>query len=961
MLDSTKLLALERTLKARLRGEVTLDTVSRGIYATDASNYMMMPVAVVMPADQEDLASVLEIAAEFGVSLLPRGGGTSLAGQAVGHSVILDFTRHMDRILEIDPDGRRVRVQPGVVRDNLNAELARYGLHFAPDPATSSRATVGGMVGNNSSGTRSIIYGKTVDHTLETKVMLDDREVLEFKSLNSQEYARKASSGNREGKILQGFKRIIDSNREEILRTYPKVMRRVGGYNLDEFTNGNDWNLAKLITGSEGTLATMLEVTLNLEPLPRHTALSIVHFNDLLEGIRSVEQILAHGPSAVEVLDHTVLSLARQNLTTAPLCDFLREDPAAILIVEFFGESREEAVGKAEKLAGELQGRNVGYAVPVLSDPAAQARVWEVRKKGLGLLLGLRADRKPIPDIEDACVPIKVLAEYVEKVLEICRSHKIEVVLYAHASVGVIHIRPILDLKRGEDIERMKAIADAAFELVKQYGGSWSSEHGDGLARSHFLEPFYGPRIYQAFREVKTLFDPSGLMNPGKIIDAPPRDKNLRYGAGYVQPEVLTEYKYRDSRSFGAAVEMCNGVGECRKTLAGTMCPSYRATRDEEHSTRGRANALRLAMTGQFGPEGLESKRLYEVLDLCLSCKACKSECPSNVDIAKLKSEFLQKYHDRHGATLRERMVAASPVLAGKFTGWKAPLVNRVMESWLFRALLERAAGFDRRRVLPAYAREPFGAWLSGRPGKTAAKHVVLFDDCYLNFNEPQVGISAVELLESCGYEVIVAKAGCCQRARISHGFLREARLEGEQTLRRLDEHIRRGLQVVVCEPSCASALTDDLPDLIEDEGLGRRVRGNVLMIDDFLLKEIESGKLAGSFSSPLKEIVIHGHCHQKSLYGGGAMKKILGRVAGLAVKEIDSGCCGMAGSFGYEKEHYDLSLKIGEERLFQAVRNLASDTALVACGFSCRHQIRHATRRMPLHWVETLRANGAR
>ncbi len=960
MTDPGKLRSLEQALACRLRGEVLFDQVTRGIYATDASNYMMTPLAVVLPVDEEDVIAVAEIAAELGVSVLPRGGGTSLAGQAVGESLVIDFTKYMNRIIEVNQQERWARVQPGVVRDNLNAELAGLGLHFAPDPATTSRATVGGMIGNNSSGTKSIIYGKTVDHTLETRVVLAGGQVLELAGLSAGEYAARSAGTGREGAILHGFKQIVDGSREEILRTFPKVMRRVGGYNLDEFTGDGHWNLAKLIVGSEGTLATLTEAKINLEPLPKHAVLCVVHFSDLLEAIRGVEPILAHGPSAVEILDRTVMTLARENRSTASLCDFLQGDPEAVLIVEFFGDTLEEAVGRAAKLQSELRTQQVGYACPLLSDRESMARVWTVRKKGLGLLLGMKGERKPIPFIEDACVPTARLAEYVDQVMDICREQETRLVIYAHASVGVIHLRPVLDLARSTDIERMKAIAEGAFELVKRYGGSWSSEHGDGLSRSPFLERFYGPRIYRAFTEVKRLFDPAGLMNPGKIIAAVPMDENLRYGTGYQRPGLASEFSFRDFGGFTAAVEMCSGVGECRKTLTGTMCPSYMATRDEEHSTRGRANALRLAMTGGFGPDGLTSKRLYETLDLCLSCKACKSECPSNVDMARLKSESLHRYHLQHGSTVRDKAVASSLALSRFLSGWKAPLANSLLKSSLFRTLLEKTAGFDRRRVLPLYASETFQRWFAVRQANVSAKRVVLFDDCYINYNEPQVGSSAVELLESCGYQVLPARAGCCQRPRISHGYLDQARRDGEKTLRRLDEFIRQGLQVVVCEPSCASALTDDLPDLIDDPGLAGRVRENVMMIDVFLQNEIDHGRLDIRFTARVEKVSLHGHCHQKALYGSTAMMKILGRVSGLAVSEIDSGCCGMAGSFGYEKEHYELSLKIGDNRLFPAVRKLGEDTALVACGFSCRHQIEHATGVKPLHWVETIRGRGA-
>ncbi|MFH1071567.1 MAG: FAD-linked oxidase C-terminal domain-containing protein [Candidatus Glassbacteria bacterium] len=960
MTDSSKLLSLKRELAYRVRGDVIFDDVTRGIYATDASDYMITPLAVVLPVDEADVLAAVESARESGISILPRGGGTSLSGQAVGESVVIDFSKYMDRVIEVNIEQRWARVQPGVVRDNLNAVLAGYGLQYAPDPATSSRATVGGMIGNNSSGMRSIVYGKTVDHTLETKVVLSDGAVLELGDLSAGEYASRSARQNREGEILRGFKQIVEGNRDEILRTYPKVMRRVGGYNLDEFLGPDHWNLAKLMVGSEGTLATLLEARINLEVLPKYTSLCVVHFNQLLEAVRGVEPILSHGPSAVELLDRSVISMARENLTTASMCSFLMGEPEAVLIVEFFGDTQAEAVQKAETLKSELQNRGIGYAWVLLADKAGQARVWAVRKKGLGLLLGTKEDRKPMPFIEDACVPIAVLAEYVGQVLEICRKHEVRLVTYAHASVGVIHMRPVLDLTRADDIERMKAIADSAFELVKGYGGSWSSEHGDGLNRSQFLERFYGPRIYRALTEVKRLFDPAGIMNPGKIIDPQPMDQNLRYGTQYRRPEISTEFSFRDFGNFATAVEMCSGVGECRKTLTGTMCPSYMATRDEEHSTRGRANALRLAMTGRFGPEGLAGKRLYDVLDLCLSCKACKSECPSNVDMARLKSEFLHKYRQTHGSSLRDRTVASAEALARACSGWKAPLVNIVLKNGAFRLLLEKTAGLDRRRVLPLYAREPFQQWFSRRPAGRLTKKVVLFDDCYLNYNEPQVGRAAVELLESCGYEVVLARAGCCQRTRISHGFLTEARSEGEKTMRNLDEYIRQGLTVVVCEPSCASALTDDLPDLVRDEKLGERIKENVMLIDVFLQNQIDAGRLTAGFTSPLNKVAVHGHCHQKALYGSGSMLKILERVPGLSVTEIDSGCCGMAGSFGYEKEHYELSLKIGEDRLFPAIRNLGADTSLVACGFSCRHQIQHATGVQALHWVETLRGSGA-
>jgi len=958
-----KLKDLELELRQRVRGDVLFDDVSLGIYSTDASIYQIRPTALVLPRDREDVRAAVEIAAAHGVSILPRGGGTSLGGQAAGPSLVLDFSKYMTQVIELNVEERWARVQPGIVLDELNAKLAEHGLHFAPDPATSSRATIGGMIGNNSSGTKSIIYGLTRDHVLETELLLADGTTLELAELAPEEYEQRSQRTNgksREGEILSGVRQIVEANRDEIGERFPKVMRRVQGYNLDSFVDAERWNLSKLVVGSEGTLGVVVEAKLNLEPLPVHKILCAVHFSELLEAISAVAPILEHRPSAVEIMDEEIITRARKNLSIAPLCGFIEGDPKGILIVEFFADTPEEAESKANGLAADLREKEIGYTSPVIAAPGEQAKVWGVRKNGLGLMLGMKGDRKPIPFIEDACVPIEVLPEYVDQILQFCKERAVPVAMYAHASVGTIHIRPVLNLKDQADIDHMKAIAEFSFGLVTRYGGSWSGEHGDGRVRSPFLERYFGPQVYGALRQVKQLFDPRGLMNPGPIIDPNPMDQDLRFGPEYATPSLPTSYHYREDGDFARAVEMCTGVGECRKNLAGTMCPSYRATRDEKHSTRGRANGLRLAMSGQLGPDGMGDEKLYEVMDLCLSCKSCKSECPSNVDLARLKSEFLQQYHDAHGLGLRDKLVAGSGRMAARMSGWKAPLVNWIQKSWVFRRILEAVAGVDRRRRLPAYASRPLSAWFAGRPRseRSSIGTVVLFDDTYMNFHETSVGISAVELLESCGYEVLLANVGCCQRPKISHGLLREARAEGEKTLRKLDEYIQQGLQIVVCEPSCSSALTDDLPDLIDDVELGNRIKENVMMIDVFLAREIEEGRCTCEFSSQHDEILIHGHCHQKSLYGTTFMKEILDRVPGISVAEIDSGCCGMAGSFGYEKEHYELSMQIGEDRLFPAVRSRSEGAAVVACGFSCRHQIADGTGAAPRHWVEILRGN---
>jgi FAD/FMN-containing dehydrogenase/Fe-S oxidoreductase len=951
----------KRELKSHVRGNVSFDDVTLGIYATDASIYQITPVALVEPRDEEDVHTAMRTAAKYGVNILPRGGGTSLNGQCCGHAMIIDFTKYMNQILELNIEGKWVRVQPGIVLDVLNSELAKEGLQFAPDPATSSRATIGGMMGNNSAGTKSLIFGMTRDHVLESKVLLSDGTVLQLRELTPGEYQKNTQETNtnsREVEIYREFKEIVEVNRKEIEKRYPKVMRRVQGYNLDAFTSTDHWNLSKLIIGSEGTLGIFLESKLNLVPLPEAKILCTVHFADLLEAIRTVAPILHHKPSAVEIMDEDIVIKARENLSIRPLTAFIEGDPKAILIVEFFAKTTGEAMKKAETLAHELQKQNLGYAWPIITEPGEQAKVWAVRKNGLGLMLGMKGDRKPLPIVEDCCVPIKVLPEYVDRMLQFCKERDVPVAMYAHASVGVIHVRPALSLKTQRDIEHMKAIAEYALKLVKQYGGSLSGEHGDGRVRSPFLEKYFGKKINDAFRDVKNLFDPAGLMNPGIIVDPNPIDQDLRYGVNYKIPTEPSVYHYRKDGSFSAAVEMCNGVGDCRQMQGGTMCPSYRATLDEEHSTRGYANALRLAMTGQLGPAGLTSKRLYELLKLCLSCKSCKSECPSNVDLSRLKSEFLQRYYTVHHTPIRIKMIRKSVSIASKITGPLAPLVNGILKSWPFRKIMEIVAGIDSRRRVPSYAREPFNRWFaskSERKGKSKIK-VALFCDSFTNYHEPGIGKSAVELLESCGYEVLLADAGCCQRPKISYGFLQEAKIDGVKTLQNLDRYIKQGLKIVVLEPSCCSALIDDLPDLIDDVNLGNRIKENVMMIDDFLAQEVHSGNLKCKFTSPYDRIIIHGHCHQKALFGTTSMKFLLDHVPQITANELDAGCCGMAGEFGYARETYDISMRIGEDRFFPAIRNREQGTAIVASGFSCRTQITDGTGVQALHWVETIR-----
>lgn len=944
-------------LQFHIHGDVLSDATSLGLYATDASVYQIKPIAVVLPKHEQDVSTALKIAKDHQIAVLPRGGGTSLAGQTVAEAMVLDFSKYMNKLLEVNRAEGWARVQPGLVRDELNARLQPLGLHFAPDPATSSRANVGGMIGNNSSGTKSIIFGKTVDHVIELKAFLADGTPIHTVPLEKADFIQKGSEGGREAEIYRELYELIEDNEEAILSAFPKVMRRVQGYNLDEFAGKKTWNLSKLLCGSEGTLATFVEAKIKLEPLPKHKSVCVVHFAEVLEAIEAVNVMLPFEPSAIEILDNTVVELSRENLTTQRHAHFIEGHPAAIQIVEFYGNTPAEVLDRPQRMIAELKGRGMGYAYPLFPDGPDYEDVWVIRKKGLGLMLGMKGNKKPLAFIEDAGIPTEHLPEYIDRVLKLCAANDTEAAMYAHASVGVIHVRPILDLRLAEDIQRFKHIADGTFQLVKEYGGSWSGEHGDGLVRSYYLPQFFGEQVYEVLRKVKQLFDPENRMNPGKIIDAPPIDQHLRYGTRYADQDVSTFYHYREDGSFANAVHMCTGVGECRKMLGGTMCPSFKATREEEHSTRGRANALRLAMSGQLGAEGLAGEDLQRTMDLCLSCKACKSECPSNVDMAKLKSEVLQMKYDQQGVPRRDKLIRGSAQMASRLAGPLAPLANGLMQFSLGRFFLDKWAGFDQRRKLPAFARQSFVQWYEKNyeaPADTD-KTVLLFADTYLNYHEPAVGIAATKLLTSCGYRVELAAVGCCQRPRISHGFLRLAKQEGTQTAQQLDHLMAEGAQVVVCEPSCASALVDDLPDLLDDQALGRRLQRNILMLDVFLAAELDAGRIDIARKNQDAAILLHGHCHQKALFGTTHLKSVFEGLTGIGLEEIPSGCCGMAGSFGYEKEHYEVSQKIGEQILFPVVRQSNADTKIIANGFSCRHQIEHFTARKAQHWVEVM------
>ena len=968
--------ALEEELRENVRGDVTFDLMSKGIYATDASHYQMMPVCIVVPKDEDDTVRAIRIAYKYSVPVIARGGGTSLSGQTFGAGMVIDCSKYMDKILEVNEKEGWARVQPGAVRDRINAEFGQFGMHFSPDPATGNRATVGGMIGNNTSGTRSIVYGKTIDSVISCKIALADGTVIDCEDLDEEGWKEKEKIEGMEGAVYQGVRHIVEQNKQEIKDRYPKVMRRVSGYNLDEFVDGagytgdiggrpngghRKWNLSNLIIGSEGTLGYLLEAKIKLTELPKSTAICVVHFEDEIDSMRKVAEINKFNPTAVELLDKIVLEEAVKNNATKHMATFIENHPdakegefivpAAVLVVEVFGETREDASKKIDDVTAMMKKQGIGYAWHVRKDPKKIQDVWEVRKLGLGLISNVKGPVKGQAFVEDACVPVEKLGDYITHLKKVCKDNGVPSSMYAHASVGVIHFRPMIDLHHPEQREKMTRIAEEAFKKVCEYGGVFAGEHGDGMVRGQFIPVYFGDRLYEAFKQLKGVFDPGNLMNPGKLVDAPSMISNLRYGDQYKVEDVKANYHYRSQGGFQLAVEQCNGVGACRKVGSGTMCPSYMATRDEEATTRGRANALRLAMSKQLGKLGLGSDRLKKVLDLCLACKACKSECPNAVDMAKLKSDTLQMHHDEHGTPLGYKLMGRIPNTAKLVAGPMAPIANRVMKLPGMNVLMEKMLGVDRRRPMPPFATKTLKSHLKKHVKAdvpvTRGK-VVLFDDTYANYYEPNVGMDAIRLLEACGYEVEIARAGCCQRTRMSKGLVREAKKYGTPTMMNLDKCGGGTAPILCLEPSCASSLVDDLPDLIDDEELGKRVAGRVKMIDEFLREE------GVSLQSKVGDILLHGHCHQKSAFGTDAIEGFFEDMEDCSCDEAGAGCCGMAGSFGYE--HYDLSRKIGEERLFPAVREAVKDgKTIVACGISCRHQLHDMLDVKAKHFVEVV------
>jgi FAD/FMN-containing dehydrogenase/Fe-S oxidoreductase len=962
---------LQAALASSVSGEVRFDRLSRALYSTDASVYQIVPLGVVLPKTRSDVLATIAACARFGVPLTGRGGGTSQAGQAIGPGIILDCSKYFNRVLEINPGERWVRVEPGCVLDDLNLQVKSLGLQFAPDISTSNRATIGGMVANNSSGTHSVIHGKTGDHVLEVTVALADGTVLHARPLSVSELEAKCRQQDLEGECYRTVRRQGREHAAEIERRYPKILRRVGGYNLEAFLPDREgFSLAQLLVGSEGTLAVTLEAKLRLIELPKAKALLVIQFADLLEALAATPAVLAHQPAAVEVIDRYVLESTRLNPEASRLRDFLAGDPGAILIVEFYAERAEELPARLQALEADLCQRAYGYHYHPATAAEAQQRIWKLRKAALGLSMAEKGDAKAISFVEDTAVAPPLLRDYIAEFLELIRRHGTTAGVYAHASVGCLHVRPVINLKTEGGIQQFEQIAKDVAGLVLKYGGALSGEHGDGLVRSPFQEKMYGPTLYAAFRELKRTFDPRGLFNPGKIVDAPSLATNLRYGAAYVTPDVATTFDFRVDGGIARSAELCAGVGECRKKREGSMCPSYRATGEEQHSTRGRANALRLAVTGQLGFRGFTDPAVAAALDLCLECKACKSECPTNVDMARLKAEFLHQSFQEHGVPWRNRVFGHVAELA-RWGCRLAPVSNLIVQNAISRWLNERLLRIDRRRRPPRFAARTFLPTARGlaldRVPPESSNGVLFFVDTFVNFYEPDLGIAALGALRRTGCSTVHVPPDlhCCGRPLISNGLLAKAVRHAHHNVERLHPWAEQGRPIFACEPSCLLTLKDDYPALLTGEARRRAevVAKACLTFEEVLVSLAASrqpkppdscgvlGESGGLPPPPAKRrVLVQGHCHQRSLVGMGPTLRLLRQLPNMEIVELDAGCCGMAGSFGYECEHYEISRAVGEQALFPVLRREPADTIVVASGFSCRMQIEHFTGRKALH-----------
>ena len=968
---------LERRLRAELTGEVQFDRFSRGRYATDASHYQVMPIGVVAPRTIEEADRAIAIARSEGATVLARGGGTSQAGQTVGKSLVVDCSKYLTRILDLDVKRARCTVEPGIVLDDLNRQLKPHGLWFPVDISTSSRATIGGMAGNNSCGGRSMRYGTMRDNVISIEALLADGTLAHFGSIGGN--LKDVPTPLRP--LAKDLLAIGAREADEIAARFPKVQRRVGGYNLDALVPGkNDINLAHVLVGGEGTLAFSTRIELKLSPLLGRRAVGACHFGSFVEAMNSAQHIVRLKPIAVELIDRTMVELARQIPIFQPTLEkFVRETPEAILLVEF-GEDDHEVnlrmLQQLKDLIGDLgfgwdkSGAKWGGVVEVLN-PDLQAAITEVRTSGLNIMMSMKDEGKPVSFVEDCAVPLEHLADYTTRLTAIFEKHGTRGTWYAHAGSGCLHVRPILNLRQEKDVHTMREIAEEAFAMVREYRGSHSGEHGDGLVRSEFNEPMFGSRLARAFEEVKDRFDPNGLYNPGKVV-RPPKfdDRNLfRYGPGYQGEPLKTQFDWSPYPGVGGgiqgAVEMCNNNGACRKLTGGVMCPSYRVTRDERDVTRGRANSLRLAITGQLGSAALIADEMADTMKLCVSCKACRRECPTGVDMARMKIEVQAARAAKFELSLHDKLVGFLPHYAPHASRWHH-VFNMRDRSPFLRKASQTVARFASRRSLPKWRKDTYRDRSDWRyptaEENTAAREIVLFADTFNRYFERENLDDALSVLVAGGYRVYAPQPPepddrplCCGRTFLSVGLVEEARREMQRTMDALAPYVARGIPIVGLEPSCLLTFRDELPALFKGEP-AESLAANAFLFEEFLAREHQVGNLNLSLGSLAKKALLHGHCHQKAFNAMGAVETTLRLIPKLSVEPIDSSCCGMAGSFGYDEETIDVSLKMGELSLLPAVRRADADAIIVADGTSCRHQIHDGSQREALHVARVLK-----
>jgi FAD/FMN-containing dehydrogenase/Fe-S oxidoreductase len=961
---SEKLLSLE----SRLDGDLFSDLSSRLMYATDASAYRELPLAVCRPRHEADIQELVRFAGKNNLTLIPRTAGTSLAGQVVGRGLVVDMSRYMTRILETNVSKGWVRVEPGVILDDLNKELQSEGVFFSPETSTSNRCMIGGMIGNNSSGTHSIVYGTTREHLISLRMVLSDGSVAEFGEISKKEFEEKCNLNSLEGEIYRQAEEFFsdETNINSIEAEFPdpEVVRRNTGYALDELSSVTQFrgskakydkfNFCRLIAGSEGTLGIITEAKLHLDPLPpAKKALVPVHLNTVMEAIRANIIALRHAPVAIELMDKIVLDLTEGNISQRKNRFFIEGHPGAILIVEFMADTQEEIDEKAKAMEAEMRKAGLGYHFPIVSGEDIP-KVWNLRKAGLGVLSGMKGDAKPVPVIEDTSVSVYKLEEYIVEFNQLLEKHNLECVYYAHISVGELHLRPVLNLKDKEHVELFHTIAEETAHLVKKFRGSLSGEHGDGRLRGEFIPLMIGERNYGLVREIKNTWDPDGVFNQGKILDSPPMNTFLRFKPGQQTPEIKTYYDFSEEGGMLRHIEQCNGSGDCRKTVktGGTMCPSYMASRDEWTTTRARANILR-EFIGTKGRQGeFDHQEVYDILDLCLSCKACKSECPSSVDMAKLKSEFLQHWYDAHGVPLRTRLIANITSL-NKLASYIPGLFNYITSNTHTAKILKKNLGFAIERSIPAVQATTVHRWARKNLEKLNDKlqpnapEVTYFVDEFTNYNDSHIGITTIRLLNRLGIRVFIYRSFISGRSYMSKGLVRSARKYARDNVVFFRDIINEERPLIGTEPSAILSFRDEYPDLVGDflkkdaEALAK----NVFMLEEYLSGLLESKLIRPEqFTDEVKVVKLHGHCQQKAIASTADTLRILSIPENYTVSEIPSGCCGMAGSFGYEKEHYDLSMKVGELVLFPEVRKAGKDTIIAIPGTSCRHQIKDGT-----------------